>query len=134
MTRRLNILSLYQFLLKGFSHKAFIVTTCAIQLPHDWLPAPSYLGSPHALTLFKIMFGYLYVGVTACMSGCKISHFDAINLHPLIRSKLLYLAGQGSSKLHMDAQASNQMVNECNVLFSPRTIYAKMSSMVIIRE
>jgi hypothetical protein len=42
------------------------------------------------------------------MSGCKISHFDVINLHPLIRSKLSYLAGQDGASLCMDAQPSNQ--------------------------
>jgi hypothetical protein len=44
------------------------------------------------------MFGYLYVEVIACMSGCKINHFDVISLHPLIHSKLSY-----QRKLHMDA-------------------------------
>jgi hypothetical protein len=42
------------------------------------------------------------------MAGCKISHFDAINLHPPIRSKLSYLAGQSGASLRMDAQPSNQ--------------------------
>jgi hypothetical protein len=32
------------------------------------------------------MFGYLYVEVTAYMTGCKINHFDTINMHSLIHS------------------------------------------------
>jgi hypothetical protein len=42
------------------------------------------------------------------MDGCKISHFNVINLHPLIRSKLSYVADQGSTSLRMDAHPSNQ--------------------------
>jgi hypothetical protein len=42
------------------------------------------------------------------MGGCKISRFDAINMHPPIRSKLSYLAGQGGASLYIDAQPSNQ--------------------------
>jgi hypothetical protein len=42
------------------------------------------------------------------MGGCKISHFYAINLHPLIRSKLSYLASQGGASLRMDVQLSTQ--------------------------
>jgi hypothetical protein len=34
----------------------------------DWLPALSYLGSPHVLTLLEIMFSCLYVRVIVCMS------------------------------------------------------------------
>jgi hypothetical protein len=55
------------------------------------------------------MFDCLYVGVTTCISGCKISHFDVIKLHSLIRSKLLYLAGQGGSSPRMTAQPSNHV-------------------------
>lgn len=81
--------------------------------PPDWLPAPSHLGSPYASTLFEIMFGCLYVGVTTCMIGCKISHFNVINLHPPIRLKLSclklsYLADQDGGSLRIDAQPSNQ--------------------------
>jgi hypothetical protein len=65
-------------------------------IPSDWLPAPSHFGSSHALTLFEIMFDCLYMGVTACMYGYKISNFDAINLHPLIHSKLSYLAARAA--------------------------------------
>jgi hypothetical protein len=36
------------------------------------------------------------MGVTACMYGYKISNFDAINLHPLIHSKLSYLAARAA--------------------------------------
>lgn len=82
--------------------------------PPDWLAVPSHLGSLHALTLFEIMFGCLYVEITTCMSGCKINHFDVINLHPLIRSKLSYLASQGGASLHMYAQLSNQTVSVSN--------------------
>lgn len=76
--------------------------------PIDWLLVPSHLRSPHALTLFKIIFGFLYMRITACMSGCKISHSNAINLHPPIRSKLSYLSDQDGVSLRMDAQPSNQ--------------------------
>jgi hypothetical protein len=50
------------------------------------------------------------------MGGCKIRHFDAINLHPPIRIKLSYLAGQGSASLRMDAQPSNQADYESQLL------------------
>jgi hypothetical protein len=63
----------------------------------NWLPIPSHFGSPHTLTLFEIIFGCLYIAVTVCMDGYKISHFDAINLHPVIRSKLSYLTNQINS-------------------------------------
>lgn len=47
------------------------------------------------------------------MSGCKISHFNVINLHPPIRLKLSclklsYLADQDGGSLRIDAQPSNQ--------------------------
>jgi hypothetical protein len=45
-----------------------------IHYPSDWLPTSSYLGSPHALTLFEIMFGCLYEEVTVCINGCKIGN------------------------------------------------------------
>jgi hypothetical protein len=47
------------------------------------------------------------------MSGCKINHFDAINAHPPIHSKLSYLAGQSDASLRMDTQPSNQPINLC---------------------
>lgn len=46
------------------------------------------------------------------MVGYKINHFDTINMHPLIHSKLSYLARQGGAGLRMDAQPSNQAVNK----------------------
>jgi hypothetical protein len=46
------------------------------------------------------------------MGGRKITYFDAINLHPPIRSKLLYLSGQGGASLHMYIHPSNQVVGE----------------------
>jgi hypothetical protein len=50
----------------------------------------------------------LYVIVTTYICGYKISHFDTINLHTLIHSKLSYLAGQDDARLCMDTQPSNQ--------------------------
>jgi hypothetical protein len=47
------------------------------------------------------MFDCLYVGVTAGMVRYKISYFDIINLHPLIHSKLSYLADQVDANLCM---------------------------------
>jgi hypothetical protein len=76
------------------------------------------LKSPHVLTLFEIMFGYLYVEVTAHMVRCKISHFDVINLHPFIHSKLSYLADQVGANLRMDTQPSNH-----GVYISAATLY-----------
>jgi hypothetical protein len=46
--------------------------------------------------------------ITICMGGCKISHFNTINMHPPIRSKLSYLAGQDGATLHMDVHPSKQ--------------------------
>jgi hypothetical protein len=52
------------------------------------------------------------------MSEYKINHFDVINLHPPIRSKLSYLAG---SSLHMDIQPSNpiRLIDSFFSLLSP---------------
>jgi hypothetical protein len=60
-----------------------------------WLPASSHLGPPYALTLSELMFGCLHKGGAGCMSGCKISHFIAIWLHPLVRRKIPYQVNQG---------------------------------------
>jgi hypothetical protein len=83
-----------------------------------------YFGSPHVLILFEIMFDCLYGKVTACMSGCRISHFDTIKLHLPIRSKLSYLVGQDGASLRMDVRPSNQAVcdygltGQCNLYTS----------------
>lgn len=42
------------------------------------------------LTLSKHMFVYLYVGGVGCMHRCKISYFNVICLHELVRRKSLY--------------------------------------------
>lgn len=86
-----------------------LLRKCPKSLLSGWLSTPSHLGSPHALTLFEIIFSCLYMVVTA---ECKISYFDDINLHPSIFSKLSYLVGQGDDSLRMDAQPSNQDVTE----------------------
>jgi hypothetical protein len=41
------------------------------------------------------------------MSGCKINHFDIINLRPLIHSKLSYLARHSDANPRIDAHPSN---------------------------
>jgi hypothetical protein len=53
----------------------------------------------------------LYVRVRACISGCKISHFNDIKLYSLIRSKLSYLTGQSGASLCMDARPSIRMTS-----------------------
>jgi hypothetical protein len=85
-----------------------VFLSSSIHIPPNWLHTPSHLVSSHVLTLFEIMFGCLYVWVTICMGGCKIRHFDAINMHPPICLKLSYMDGQGGASLRMDAQPSNQ--------------------------
>lgn len=51
------------------------------------------------------MFG-LYVEVTACMSWCKITYFNIIYLHSLIRLKLSYMAEQDGAILHIYRRAA----------------------------
>jgi hypothetical protein len=60
------------------------------QLPYVWLPAPSHLGPPYALTLSQLLFGCLHKGDAGCMSGYKLSHFIAIWLYPLVHRKMPY--------------------------------------------
>jgi hypothetical protein len=50
------------------------------------------------------------------MGGRKITHFDAINLYPPIRSKLSYQANQDGASLRMNAQPSNQAEGEQDYL------------------
>jgi hypothetical protein len=44
------------------------------------------------------------------MGEYKISHFNIINLHLSIRSKLSYLAGEEDVSLYIDTQPSKQVV------------------------
>jgi hypothetical protein len=43
------------------------------------------------------------------MSGCKAGHFETICLHPHIRQKTPYLAGQRRANLHPGAHPSNHV-------------------------
>jgi hypothetical protein len=45
------------------------------------------------------MFVYLYVGGVGCMHRCKISYFNVICLHELVRRKSLYPTDWTASEL-----------------------------------
>jgi hypothetical protein len=72
--------------------------------PPDWLPVLFHHESSRALTFAERLFRCLYTRNIGCMSGCKISHFDAIYLHLHIRQKWSYLAGQARVGLNVRAQ------------------------------
>lgn len=75
--------------------------------PFDWLAAWSYSRPPYALTLSKLIFGFLYIEDTDCMSGYKTNYFGAI-LAASARTTKIHVSGRPCSHASGFRRAANQ--------------------------
>jgi hypothetical protein len=67
--------------------------------PCDWLSALFDPELSYTLTLCKHLFDYLYMADVSYTSRCKIIYFTAIFLHPPVRAKRAYAAGQARARM-----------------------------------
>jgi hypothetical protein len=78
----------------------------------DWLPGQPRSGSVCALTVFRLMNGYLYGMSPTCMHACSLGIFSSIYLHPWRRETGAYLLAQAAVIRAGAKPATNQLVCE----------------------